>query len=141
MAQQKMSMAEFKRLMQAQTRERLDAAPPKRRKGKDHYRAKYAATPTSPALTAEEKARQRALFSRHGEAIIDIRLPLPNSKNALEAPSRSRPESLVHLHHARRHRVYRGRASSMDGSEQRLDTRPANGTIANHRAVLHGPQW
>ena len=77
-----MTTAEFKRLTQGQTRERSDAAPPKRRKKKDHYRAKYAATPTRPAMTAEEKARQRALFSRHGEAIIDIRLPLPNSKNA-----------------------------------------------------------
>lgn len=80
MAQTRMTTEEFKRLTH-QTRERSDAAPPKRRKNKDHYRAKYAATPTRPALTAEEKARQRALFERHDKVEVQIRLPLPPSAN------------------------------------------------------------
>ena len=52
-----------------------------KRKGKDHYRAKFAATPAQPLVTAEVQQQQRALFERHDPIDVSIRLPLPPSAN------------------------------------------------------------
>jgi crossover junction endodeoxyribonuclease RusA len=77
-----MTIEEFKKLTQAQTRERSDAAPPKHRKNKDHYRAKYAAP--LPAQTEMERQQQRVLFGRHDTVKVEIRLPLAPTANNIK---------------------------------------------------------
>ena len=81
MAQTQMTQEEYRALMQAQTRERSDAAPPKRRKSRDHYRQKFALTPKAPTLTEAERHAQRQLFERHDAVTVSIRLPMPPSAN------------------------------------------------------------
>jgi Holliday junction resolvase RusA-like endonuclease len=59
----------------------------KRKRGSksDRLRAKFAATPTLPPLSDEEKAHQKSLFEKHDKVEYCFRLPLPPSKNSIRS--------------------------------------------------------
>ena len=52
-----------------------------RRKTKEDYAAKFAATPTAPAQSDAERQEQRALFERHDLIAVSLRIPLAPTVN------------------------------------------------------------
>lgn len=69
-----------------------------RRRSKAEWLEKFAAVPTKPAASAEESAKQRALFERHDAAAVSLRVPMPPSRHAymnLFQPPRGRARLII----------------------------------------------